>query len=151
MVYIIEVSFNIHDHVRITKYNKELELLSQKYYCINYYFHYETYDMNNFKQKCIFTVYFDNEAQDIINITKYIKQLNKIPYIIIDSVYEDDSNKLLYASKYYIQQNHSDNIKEIRKSLNRRYSETEYTIIKSIKHKKKEYPMSYEDYLKMVI
>jgi hypothetical protein len=126
MGYNIELSFNILKHSNVTELQNNIINLANDCLCNSYYNNYE-YDNNvkHIRLHSITIVNFDNS--EINNFIKFLKNIKSIKGLYIETIYDDDSSIILYASKYY---NKEMITKEYNK--NRSYSEEEKTILNSI-------------------
>ena len=80
------------------------------------------------RNHCILAVNF--ESQEIQNCSKFIKSVKQIKETYIESVYEENDSKLIYASPYYlkiIDKGSVDNYKKFKRE--RSYSEDEIMIL----------------------
>jgi hypothetical protein len=126
MGYNIELSFNILKHSNVTELQNNIINLANECLCNSYYNNYE-YDNNvkHIRLHSITIVNFDNS--EINNFIKFLKNIKSIKGLYIETIYDDDSSIILYASKYY-------NKEMITKEYNKKrsYSEEEKTILNSI-------------------
>jgi len=102
MGYNIEVSFNIVKHGSVTELQNKIQELARESIC-NFLYH--TYEFENNTQHkrnhCLFTINFDSEHEIIHNFIYFIKNIKKMNGLYIESIYDENVNILLYASKYY--------------------------------------------------
>ena len=102
MGYNIEVSFNIVKHGSVTELQNKIQKVARESIC-NFLYH--TYEFENNRQykrnHCLFTINFDSESEIIHNFIYFIKNIKKINGLYIESIYDENVNILLYASKYY--------------------------------------------------
>jgi len=100
MGYTIEISFNILKQSSVTKIQDKVKNLAVECGCQYLYDDYEVemnvqYKRNN----CIMTVNFcDTNITYFIYFLKYIKSVDGLN---IETIYDDLTNMILYASKYY--------------------------------------------------
>jgi hypothetical protein len=137
MGYDIEISINNLN----SSHNNELEYvksLSEQCNCI--YFKENIEFDNNIKIKKIYklvSIHFDNT--DFLNIISFIHKLKKIKGVNLESIFNNDSNNLIYGSKYYLTQlvekHFSDDFYYRRRT--RSYSETDALILKEISNTNK--------------
>jgi hypothetical protein len=126
MGYNVELSFNILKHSNVTEMQNNIINLANECLCNSYYSNYE-YD-NNIKctrLHSITTINFDNS--EINNLIKFLKNIKNIKGLYIETIYNEESSIILYASKYYTKEMIN---KEYNK--NRSYSEEEKIILNSI-------------------
>jgi hypothetical protein len=102
MGYNVESSLNILKHTSITEIQNKIKEIADDSFCN---FLYDTYEFEKNKQmkrtNYMFTAYFEKGKDQIDNLLFFIKNIKKIPGICIENIYDDDTNILLYASKYY--------------------------------------------------
>jgi hypothetical protein len=100
MGYDIEVSFNIVKHSSVTELQNIIQKIANESICKFFYQDYEFENNTQYKRNhSLFTINFDSEF--IHNFIYFIKNIKKIDGIYIESIYDDNVNILLYASKYY--------------------------------------------------
>jgi len=133
MEYNIEVSFNIYKHSSVTETQDNIKNLASNSGC-NYF--YEDYEFENNiqyqRRHYVITVNFDKNA-NIKLITDFVINIKKDKGLYIETIYDDETNVILYASKYYQTQKmlKENNYKEERKK--RSYSEDDVKIINVMK------------------
>ena len=128
MGYTIEISFNIAQASQKSKWTQIVNTLSEKY---NFEF-YETYEFEANIKCCkshyIVTIHFHYNDNLVI---KFIKDTKKISGLNIESIYNEFSNKLIYASKFYkLQVGNKETLKYFKP---RAYSLNDADIIKELK------------------
>jgi hypothetical protein len=102
MGYNIEVSFNIVKHGSVTELQNKIQEVARESICNFLYHTYEFENNTQYKRNhCLFTINFDSESEIIDNFIYFIKNIKKINGIYIESIYDENVNILLYASKYY--------------------------------------------------
>ena len=133
MGYNIELSFHILKNSSITEIKTNIKDLATKYNCSYCYEDYE-YETNVQYQRrhCIMTANFENS--NINYLVEFLKSMKKIEGLYIEVIYDEEINKILYASKYYQTQKMT---KYCAKDYNstkrkRRYSEDETLILDAI-------------------
>ena len=103
MGYSIEVSFNISQTSNVSEIQKEIKILANYCGCSLFYEDYEFESNMPYPRKhCVITVSFDNS--NICNLLFFIKNILSKKYMYIETIYDDNTKQLLYASKYYIAQ-----------------------------------------------
>ena len=103
MGYNIEVSFSIVKNSSVTELQQNIKNLAEECSCFYYYEDYEFETHVMFQRKhCIITVNSNNS--DIYNLIKFLKYIKNTKGLYIEVIYDEDSNKIIYASKYYITQ-----------------------------------------------
>jgi len=103
MCYNIEISFNILKHKCVTEIQEIVTSLTEEYGCSNYFTNCE-FDRNLKHQRtqCLITVIFDNP--NILYLINFLKKIKIIKGLYIESIYDDITSKILYASQYYLSQ-----------------------------------------------
>jgi hypothetical protein len=136
MAYNIEVSFNTLKH-NISETRDLIISLALENGCNYYYndFEFEN-NLRYNRNHCVITLSFQNYENDIDYIIKFIKIIRNIKGIYIESIYDNDSNNMLFASKFYLTQMMDKHIAKMYK-LNKRqrsYSEDDTLIINTIQN-----------------
>jgi hypothetical protein len=138
MGYNIEVSFNTLKHnIRETQ---DLIIDKAVENGCNYYYNDFEFEKNLCynRNHCVITLSFQNNNCDIDYIVKFIKIIKNIKGIHIESIYDDDNNNILFASKFYLTQMMDKHIAKMYK-LNKRkrsYSEDDTIIMNTMSTKK---------------
>jgi len=103
MGYNIEISFNIMKHKSVTEIQENVTVLAEEYGCNNCYTNYE-FDKNLQYQRnhCLITVIFENP--NISHLIIFLKKIKNNKGLYIESIYDDITSQLLYASQYYLTQ-----------------------------------------------
>ncbi len=133
MGYNIEVSFNFEKNSSITEVSNCIIELAQIYSC-NYF--YEDYEFENnvqYKRRhYIITVNFENS--NIKHLILFLRKIKKTEGIYIELIYDENCNKILYASKYYQTQKMSKGIAKLYniEKRERSYSEDDTMILDAI-------------------
>jgi hypothetical protein len=98
MSYIIDVTFNVLKHGNVEQSENEIILLAQESSCEYYYSDYE-FERNVCIQRnhCVVTVKFDKP----IYLIQFLRKIKKLKHLHIESIYQDDSSFILYASTFY--------------------------------------------------
>ena len=102
MGYIIEVSFNIFKNSNITEIEEEIISFAKK---CNSTFFYSNCEMEKNiriqRNHTVITAHFeeDKKMEDLLCFLNYIK---KQKGIYIESIYNEETNQMLYASQYYL-------------------------------------------------
>jgi hypothetical protein len=136
MGYDIEVSFNALKH-NISDTQQLIISIAVENGCSYYYdsFEFEN-NLRYNRNHCVITLSFQNYENDIDYIIKFIKIIRNIKGIYIESIYDNDSNNMLFASKFYLTQMMDKHIAKMYK-LNKRqrsYSEDDTLIINTIQN-----------------
>jgi len=133
MGYNIEVSFNVYKNSSVTETQDNIKMLATNSGC-NYF--YEDYEFENNihyqRRHYVITVNFERNL-NIKFITDFLKNIKRQKGLYIESIYDDESNVILYASKYYQTQKmiKGNNYKEERKK--RSYSDDDMQIMNLMK------------------
>ena len=134
MGYNIEVSFNILKNSSVNELLNTVKTIAEECGC---QYHYEDYEYETnvqFKRNhCIITTVFSQ--YDIFYLLDFLKFIVSKKGLYLESIYDDDSRKIVYASQYYITQKMSKiNGKQFKKDKKERsYSDNENMILKTIK------------------
>jgi len=132
MGYNIEISFNTLKH-NISETQQLIIDKALENGC-NYYSHNFEFE-NNLRYNrnhCIIVLTFQNYDNDIDYIVKFLKIIRNIKGIYVESIYDNDTNNMLFASKFYLTQMMDKHIAKMYK-LNKRersYSEDDVAIMK---------------------
>ena len=104
MGYNIEVSFNTLKH-NITETQQLIINIAVENGCNYYYndFEFENNLCYN-RNHCVITLSFQNYVYNIDYIVKFLKIIKNIKGIYIESIYDNDTNNILFASKFYLTQ-----------------------------------------------
>jgi hypothetical protein len=133
MGYNIEVSFNVYKNCSVTETQDNIKILATNSGC-NYF--YEDYEFENNiqyqRRHYLITVNFEKNT-NINFINDFLRNIKRQKGLYIESIYDDETNVILYASKYYQTQKmlKGNNYKEERKK--RSYSEDDMQIINVMK------------------
>ena len=99
----LELSFNVCKNSNVTSIKQLLSDLSEKHNSINSYFIHEMEGHSTIidRHDCINIIEFDE--LDINNVINYIKDINRLNYIKIECIYQDEGVvNIIYASKKYL-------------------------------------------------
>ena len=100
MGYNIEVSFNLLKNCNVTEIQQKIISLAKKCNCT---FFYSYCEMEKYvaiqRNHMIITVHFDNNMDYLL---LFLNQIKKSKRIYIESIYNEETNQLLYASQYYL-------------------------------------------------
>lgn len=137
MGYNIEVSFSLIKNSSVTELQETIKNLATNCGCSYCYEDYEYETHVRYQRKhCIITVNFNNP--DIYNLIKFLINIKKLKGLYIEVIYDEDSNKIIYASKYYttqkMEKSSSKILKDERKK--RTYSDDDTKIIEIMKKSK---------------
>ena len=132
MGYNIEVSFNT-QKLNLADTQELICSVAIENGCNSYYndFEFEN-NLRYNRTHCIFTLNFQN--YNIDNIVKFLKIIKKIKGLYIESIYDNDTNNILFASKFYLTQMMDKHIAKMYK-LNKRersYSEDDNVIMNTM-------------------
>lgn len=134
MVYNIEVSFNILKNSSVTETQNRIIHGAEACGCDYFYEDYEYSVHAQFKRNhCIITFVFSEKNID--DLVKFVKFIRGTRDVYLESIYDETSCSILYASQYYISQNmnkiNGKTYKQQRRE--RSYSDDENMILNSIK------------------
>jgi hypothetical protein len=133
MGYSIEVSFNILKHSSVTETQNFILNLATTYGCISCYVDYEFETNVQYKRNHnIIVINFENT--NIYNLIEFLKKIKMTSGIFIETIFDDNMNMILYASKYYVTQK-MDKLLAKEYSKNKRirsYSEDDTLILKTV-------------------
>ena len=134
MGYNIEVSFNVINTCCITEIQKSVKNYAEECGCENFYEDYEFENKTQFlRRHCIMTANFSQlNLGEMIKFLKFVKSYH---HLYLESIYDETSNMLLYASKYYTTQKmDKGSAKDFKfEKRKRSYSEDETFILDTIK------------------
>lgn len=134
MGYNIEVSFNTLKH-NISETKDLIIAKAMENGCNDYYndFEFEN-NLRYNRNHCVITLNFQNYNCNIDYILKFLKIMRNIKGIYIESIYDNDTNNILFASKFYITQMMDKHIAKLYKSnkRDRSYSEDDTLIINTM-------------------
>jgi hypothetical protein len=134
MGYNIEVSFNVLKTGSVTELQQNVKNYAEECGCDNFYEDYEFENKSQFQRRhCIMTANFS--PTNMTYLIKFLKFVKSNHGLYLESIYDDDSNIILYASQYYITQKMDKGCaKEFAiEKRKRSYSEDETMILHSIK------------------
>ena len=133
MGYNIEVSFNLLKHTYVTETQNLIVSLALENGCDYFYNDYEFEIKPRHKRNHnVITIIFENYSID--KIVNFLKKIRLIKGVYIESIYDENSSNLIFASKYYLTQmidKHLANKYKINKR-ERSYSEDDTIILKTI-------------------
>lgn len=136
MGYNIELSFNILKNSSVSEVQNNIKELAIKNNCNYFYedYEYET-NVQYKRQHCIMTINYENS--NINYLVEFLKKINKIEGLHIELIFDEEINKILYASKYYQTQKMDKGIvKEYNNNKRKRsYSEDDTLILDAIDKK----------------
>ena len=106
MGYNIEISFDIYKNSSVTNLKYELIEIAERNYC-NY--HHENFIIDyefdhgltlcEKRNHCIISFSFDNSK--ILNFIKFLNKIKNLRPFHIETIYDNDNSRIIYASKYY--------------------------------------------------
>jgi hypothetical protein len=134
MGYNIEISFNILKNPNTSQMEKEIISIALANSCNHFHNFYEMENGHIPRNHSIFTTHFDEHK--IQNILNFLRDIKKTKGLYIESIYDDEANKLLYASTYYLTTMRKDCANQFKQEKRvRSYSEDELIILNELKHK----------------
>lgn len=101
MGYNIEVSFNILKNKNVSELEDYITSVAKECKCSSSYSLIEM-ETNTFMQRnhnVISTIFDEMNVNDLVN---YIKTIKKIKGIYIESIFNEETNQIIYASQYYL-------------------------------------------------
>jgi hypothetical protein len=134
MGYNIEFSFNVVNTGSVTEVLQSVKVYAEECGCEQIYEDYEFENKTQFiRRHCIVTANFSQ--LNIVEMIKFLKFIKSYRDIYLESIYDETSNILLYASKYYVTQKMDKNLAQEFKFEKRKrsYSEDETLILDTIK------------------
>jgi hypothetical protein len=137
MGYNIEVSFSLIKNSSVTELQENIKNLATNCGCSYFYEDYEYETHVRYQRKhYIITLNFNNT--NIYNLISFLRNIKKSKGLYIEVIYDDDSNKIIYASNYYITQKMEKSCSKIFKDerKKRTYSEEDFQIIEIMKKSK---------------
>jgi hypothetical protein len=137
MGYNIEVSFSLIKNSSVTELQENIKNLATNCGCSYFYEDYEYETHVRYQRKhCIITINFNN--YDIYNLISFLRNIKKSKGLYIEVIYDEDSNKIIYASKYYITQKMEKSSSKIFKDERKKkiYSDDDTKIIELMKKSK---------------
>jgi len=134
MGYNIELSFNVVKNSNVTELQNDIKILATNCGCDLFYEDYEFED-NTFhlRKHCVITVNFD--TKNIYYLTIFLKNIQNKKNVYLETIYDDNTKQLLYASQYYITQKMDKGYSKVFKEERRKrsYSEDDTMILDAIK------------------
>ena len=134
MGYHIEVSFDVVNSGSVIELQNNVKNYAEECGCEQIYTDYEFENKTQFiRRHCIINANFS--PLNIGELVKFLKFVKSNRQLYLESIFNDDSNILLYASKYYITQKMDKNIAKDFKIEKRKrsYSEDETLLLQTIK------------------
>jgi hypothetical protein len=136
MGYNIEVSFNVLKNGSVTELQENVKGYAEECGCQQIYEDYEFENNTQYQRRhCIISANFlQTNMSGLNDFLKFIKRQNGL---YLESIYDDDSNMILFASQYYITQKMNKSLAKefIIEKRKRSYSEDETMILNTIKKK----------------
>jgi len=135
MGYNIEVSFNVLNCGSVIELQNSLKSYAEECNCREIYEDYEFENKTQFQRRhCIISVNF--LTSNITGLQNFLRFIRRNKRLYLESIYNDDSNMILYASQYYITQKMNKSLAKdfIIEKRKRSYSEDETNILNTIKH-----------------
>ena len=130
MSYIVEVSFNVFKNTDVTSIQEFINSLAHSHHCIHCYYDYEFETNINYQRNHgVATIIFSNN--NINDFLDFLKNIKKNKQIYIETIYNEETYLLLYASKYYLTQKMDKGCAKvfIQEKRQRSYSEDETMIL----------------------
>jgi hypothetical protein len=130
MSYTIEISINIMKFSNITSIEEDITNIALEHDCKKIYNYSDTENYSKVKRNHL--IISCNFEDNIIDFSNFIKEIKRIKNLHIESIFEEDKCKLIYASSYYlnsIEKEFAENYKKFKKE--RKYSFDEEIILQS--------------------
>ena len=134
MGYNIEVSFNILKNSSVSELQAIVRNLAEECGCESFYEDYEYETNTQFKRNhCIMIVNFQDKSS--IYLLHFLRFIRSKEGLFLESIYDEDTRTILYASQYYVTQKiNKSNAKVFkREKRERSYSDDENMILKTIR------------------
>ena len=134
MGYNIEVSFNILKNSSVTELQAIVRNLAEECGCESFYEDYEYETNTQFKRNhCIMIVNFQDKNS--INLLHFLRFIRSKEGLFLESIYDEDTRTILYASQYYVTQKMNKSNAKVfkREKRERSYSDDENMILKTIR------------------
>ncbi len=135
MGYNIEVSFNILKNRNTSEMEKDIISIALDNSCSHFYNCYEMENLRIPRNHCVFTTYFEEEKT--LYMLKFLRDIKKRKGIYIESIYDENKNNVLYASRYYLSTMRKESAIQYKEQKKKNaYSEEENRILNEVKPKK---------------
>jgi len=134
MGYNIEVSFNVLKNSSSSDIQETIQNYAEECGCDYFYHDYEFENKTQFQRRhCVMTSNFPQT--NIPYLLDFLRYIRKIQGIYLESIYDDTSNQMLYASQYYLTQKMDKKCAKefVIEKRKRSYSEDENMILDTIK------------------
>jgi len=139
MGYIIEVSFNLWKYKNVSELEEMVISTAKDCLCDFYYSHCEMEkNLSIQRNHMVITVNFDQTNID--SLLCFLKKIKKIKEIYLESIFNEETNGLIYASHYYrttMDKSLSRNYQSTKRE--RSYSEDETMILKEIQKRNRSF------------
>jgi len=132
MGYNIDITFNILKNSSITETQNSIKNIVLNTGCNYFYEDYE-YEHNEQYKRTHYIITINFNKGDINYIIEFLENIKKIKGLYIETIYDEENSKILYASKYYISQRMLKQNTYKEKNKKRIYTEEEETILKCMK------------------
>jgi hypothetical protein len=130
MGYNVEISFNMLKGTNFSDLKSSIEDIANSYECENFYSIYEENGTIKIpRYHCVFVIHFIDENFD--NFIKFLRIIKHSKKGFIESIYNNDIHKLLYASSYYLSQIGKEAAKNYKNFIkNKNFTTNEITLLK---------------------
>ena len=110
MAYQIEISFNLKKRSNLTETKKLIVEKAKLYDSNRYYENFEMAQTNRTikRNHYVLTFFFETSQEQLAKFVKFVKKESSI---YIESIYDEDANKLFYASNKYLNMMEKDCVK----------------------------------------
>jgi hypothetical protein len=102
MGYNIEVSFNILKNKNVSELEDYITSLAKDCKCSSSYSNIEMDNRNTFMQRNHNVITYIFDEMNVNDLVNYIKTIKKIKGIYIESIFNEETNQIIYASQYYL-------------------------------------------------
>jgi hypothetical protein len=133
MGYNIEISFNVLKNGSVTKLIEYVKNNAEECLCEDFYEDYEFENKVQFQRRhCLMSIIFSQI--NLNNMLLFLNNIKNINGLYIESIYDEKTNSMLYASQYFLTQKMDKNCAKKFKMERRKrsYSEDENMILNSI-------------------
>jgi hypothetical protein len=103
MGYNIELSFDFLKNGSLIELLNNVRLSAENYFCDDFYEDYEFDTHTQFQRRhCVITINFSNQKSNYM--IEFLTDIRKRDGLYIEVIYDDISDSIIYASKYFITQ-----------------------------------------------
>jgi hypothetical protein len=130
MGYNVEISVNVLKETNFSDFESSIEDIAKSYDCESFYsISEEDGTIKIPRYHCVFVIHFIDENFD--NFIKFLRIIRHSKKGYIESIYNNDIHKLLYASSYYLNKIGKENSKKYKNFINNKnFTTQENTLLK---------------------